>query len=428
MITNGPDDGGVSGGFRGFVVKNLVVCSFFFSYFCTVVLGNFLFETQLIKDFIIESGYSEIYSFQTIYGVGYWVLLGSPYIAIPLAVYVINRTRFSLLFKALGRLGELRKRTYLISVSVLYAYVLLAFIMAEAWGLLVQGGDAVAAVEARFILRERLGFWPLMVVMSMLPFLSIYSVICGLRWGGRFWLYLNAIHFTLLSSLYVLLNMKWPIVLYYISILLAVFVYSRKSFLIRMFFGFFIIVSVFLVVSAFVFRLEVGASDQADYGSDLISKSQYMFLSALNRMAIIYPYYFEIGDVEGAVCEGVLGQLQFGAPCRPSTYVYTRMFGFDGFEGRGTAPAAAHITGFVLGGWPMAVASLFLMSIFIGILSSIPLSMGSLSGSVAIYGAVAGYHLSQVPLEGVLLYDHGFFWVILLVFFLLLLKKLRFRL
>jgi len=45
-------------------------------------------------------------------------------------------------------------------------------------------------------------------------------------------------------------------------------------------------------------------------------------------------------------------------------------------------------------------------------------------GSLAITGGIAGYHFSQVPGEGPLIYDHGVLWVFLMLFLYILSRRI----
>ena len=132
-------------------------------------------------------------------------------------------------------------------------------------------------------------------------------------------------------------------------------------------------------------------------------------------MAVSYPYYYQVFTAEGPVCGGILAQAHRHPACRPSEMIYTRMFGSNEFEHRGTAPLAAHISGYALGGWPIAILALVAASVILGLFSAVPLDDGAMTGSLVILGAVTGYHLSQIPGEGVIFYEHGLFWIGLLL-------------
>ena len=58
-----------------------------------------------------------------------------------------------------------------------------------------------------------------------------------------------------------------------------------------------------------------------------------------------------------------------------------------------------HVSGYALGGWPIALATLFAGSMLLGLFSSLPLDRNVTISALGIVGALAGYHLSQVPGE-----------------------------
>ena len=124
---------------------------------------------------------------------------------------------------------------------------------------------------------------------------------------------------------------------------------------------------------------------------------------ALNRMAVAYATpCSQVFTEEGAVCGGMLAQARRNPTCRPSKVVYRRIFVNDGFENRGRRPraSAVHVSGYALGGWPVAMLALVAGSILLGLFAALPLDRGSATGTVTILGAIAAYHLSQIPGEG----------------------------
>lgn len=66
-------------------------------------------------------------------------------------------------------------------------------------------------------------------------------------------------------------------------------------------------------------------------------------------------------------------------------------------------------------GWPLAWVGLICGSILLGVFAALPLASSSLVGAMAITGGVLGYHLSQLPGEGPIFYDHGVFWTVLML-------------
>lgn len=114
------------------------------------------------------------------------------------------------------------------------------------------------------------------------------------------------------------------------------------------------------------------------------------------------------------LCGGLLAQAHAGQKCRPSFYIYNKIFN-DQFDGRGTAPAAVHITAYALGGWPLAAVGLLCASVLLGLFAALPSSSNSLVAAMATTGGVLGYHLSQLPGEGPIIYDHGVLWTIVML-------------
>jgi hypothetical protein len=137
--------------------------------------------------------------------------------------------------------------------------------------------------------------------------------------------------------------------------------------------------------------------------------------TAINRMALPYPYYYRTFTDEGSICGTIMDRVERKtSPCQPSNLIYKRVFGKDGFEGRGTAPAAAHITGYALGGWTGALCEMLLSSLLIGLFAAVSIG-GAMSATIVVMGAMSAYYLSQLPFEASIIYDHGILWWGLLV-------------
>ncbi|EKM94467.1 hypothetical protein C211_18114, partial [Stutzerimonas degradans] len=58
-----------------------------------------------------------------------------------------------------------------------------------------------------------------------------------------------------MSIFLILLNMKWPVLIYYAGLVLAIFVYAKKFAYIKTVIGFAGLVVMYLLVGAFVVRL-----------------------------------------------------------------------------------------------------------------------------------------------------------------------------
>jgi hypothetical protein len=128
-------------------------------------------------------------------------------------------------------------------------------------------------------------------------------------------------------------------------------------------------------------------------------------------MALPYPFYYATFANEGQICGTLLDRLRRRVnPCQPSLLIYDRMFGDDGFADRGTAPAAFHITGFALGGWPGAVIESILAAVVVGLFMAVPAGQSAVTGTIVVMGILAAYFFSQLPFEGPIVYDHGVLW------------------
>ena len=143
-------------------------------------------------------------------------------------------------------------------------------------------------------------------------------------------------------------------------------------------------------------------------------------INIINRMALAVPYYYSMFSRENIVCGSVFN-ISFNEKnsCEPSLLVYARMFGNDGFSGRGTAPAASHITGYALDGWIGAIFCITITGIIIGgFLAVWPITQKSnMFTTIFVMGSQAAYFCTQLPFEGPIIYSHGILWWGLLVVF-----------
>lgn len=416
---------------RLFISKNLAPIIFLLAYFCTVVVGNIIYWLPFGRVQLQRSDYTaRILQFDTLFSSGYWILLLLPFLVTPIVVVLTRKTMMGLVRNAIVLIPEFKKSEYIVVALVGYCFVLYALIKANAFALFFSGGDAVASVEARFLIRNQVGFIPLAVLMSVLHYISIYALIRWLKGNGFFWCIATFLNVALMSVFLTMLNMKWPILIYYAGLVLSIFVYAKRHAYLKSMVGTVLLVAVYLLISAFVFRLAPVNGEEnfaspdnrphsgivssvTDVGQSATQNAPMLMFAAVNRMAIIFPYYYEVFTREGAVCGGVIAQARIGPACRPSTFIYSRMFD-DRFNGRGTAPASVHITGYAMGGWPVAVLMLVLASLALGLFTCLPLDVSAGVGALAVTGGIVGYHYSQLPLEGPIIYDHGVLWTLLL--------------
>lgn len=483
---------------RGHISRYLPIYSFLAAYLLTVVLGNVNFAMPWGMDTVRTTGMNtEIFKQSTTFSIGYWTLLLSPFIVCPLFFIVFRRLFVKITSKFQPVSFDIGRVQYLIITAVMYAIVLHSFYDADVFHLARAGDTANTSVAARFLLLARLGFLDTMILQALLVFLTYYSLIRTLRRDGIYWTIASIFNFVLMSFLLFELNMKWPVLLFYIGTIMCVFVYTQSRPFTKAIIGGILLLIVYFVISTLVYRIsyqpstpqphtaslgiavptpttaggttstdaKFARSSNARVGADMpappssqtspstaptpqaslpgpepappakrapptgairgifahaggiFGASMHMaplyMAQALNRMAIIYPYYYNVFTDEGNICGNLITQLTPGVKCRPSWLIYTRMFGNDGFEGRGTAPAAAHISAYADGGWPLAMLALVGLSIVLAAFSALPLQGSAIFGSLVIIGSIAGYHFSQIPAEGVVFYAQGFGWVLL---------------
>ena len=435
------------GRLRAWVARNLQTLAFLGAYFVTTVAGNLIFASPLGARSLRLTEYSPRFlDFPNTFTPAFWALLLCPFVITPLIVVATRRVAGPWIRGGVRALPEFNRVVYVAVVSICFGYVIYRFWQADVARLFTSGANMASSIEARFTIRERIGFLTFVPLQALLPYLTWYAVIRALSSRQLFWIVCACIEFLLLTVLLVMTNMKWPLLLFYVSLVLTIFVYVRQRAYLKAVVGAVLVFLAFMGISTFVFRMAppspvavgapaapvVGATaggppaaadanvSQASERVVATARSASTFaptivFSALNRMAVSYPYYYQVFTAEGAVCGGILAQAHRHPACRPSEMIYRRMFGSNEFEHRGTAPLAAHISGYALGGWPIAILALVAASVILGLFSAVPLDNGAMTGSLIILGAVTGYHLSQIPGEGVIFYEHGLLWIGLLL-------------
>jgi hypothetical protein len=388
--------------------SNIVLLTFLGMYALTTVAGNVVYLTQYGSGFAGASIENfDIAEFPTT-DAGYWILLFMPFVVAPPIAFLVKNLVRRPLKEMVPAIPALVPRVYVVLCILFYGYVVYSYYRAGVMGLAAVGLTSAASADARFRILAALGFWPQAVLKSILVFLSVYSVLQALLSGGRFWILASVFNVLLITALLFLLNMKWPVVLFYFAIVLCIIVIpTRISLLVP------VVASVFIVYGATAYFVTRFAS--TGQGHTAYNTFETFVVAAANRMALSYPYYYRTFTYEGQVCGTILDRLERKInPCHPSNLIYERIFGKDGFEGRATAPAAAHITGYALGRWTGAVVAMVLASILIGTFAAVPI-VDAMSATIVVMGALAGYYLSQLPLEAAIIYDHGILWWGLLV-------------
>lgn len=407
---------------RDSVVSQLPLLVFLAAYLLTTVLANILYFTEIGRDLPALSikGFSWA-SFTQDFGVPYWILLLLPFVVAPPVAWVtaiLIRPRQLCLDVTLL---EIPRAWYATAVVALYSFVLVNLAGADPLSHLLAPTDAIEAVEERFSIIESVGFWPLAAMKSLLVFAAVYAVVKAARHGGKFWWGVTALHILILSPSLALLNMKWPLVLFIFVLALGALVAARRHAFIKA--G--VIAGAggvaYLIVSVVLLRLAVPVPGEQPWKTErgpgilaaAVKEAPKLGIVAINRMAMAIPYYYDVFTTEGHICGTIIDRvLRRTNPCQPSTEIYTRMFGDDGFAGRGTAPAAMQITGYALDGWLGALIELTLGSIILGgVLAFWPLAkISDAAATIYIMGCYAAYFMSQLPVEASIIYDHGAIW------------------
>lgn len=396
--------------------------TFLATYFATAVLANIIFLTEFgsswpaisISDFSWNN-------FTVTFGLEYWALILCPFLLAPLFAATGKMLAAPVLRFIKPAIQEIDRTTFTLTSALLYFYIYLSLLRAGAVQAILGGATGVETVEARFRLLENLGYWPQAAMMSLGVFLAVYSIIKALRRRGIFWTIFAALHVAALSLALLLLSMKWPLVLFLIMVAVCVFLYSP-----RLPIGHLALVGVLIVVAYFGTSIALLRLTNYDADGNRIVTEQSitnriavaittnvprLAVQAMNRMAISVPYYYEIFSIDRP-CGDLLDRIKRKpSPCHPSTLVYESMFPADGFEGRGTAPAAIHISGYALQGWTGALIELGLAGLILGgFMAAWKYAASDIWAAIFAMGAYIGYFCSQSPIEATIIYPHGLTW------------------
>jgi hypothetical protein len=422
--------------------------TFLGSYFALTVLGNLIYFLPLGDELgshtIVEFS---IGKFSTAGSPTYWILLLLPFALVPPAVVAVKRLAAPI-GPIAARLPALSKAEYSAALAVCYAYVAMSLWRADAIALLLRGTDFSSAVQERFALIDLLGFWPLVVLKSILVALSCYGFVRALTSRDRFWLAASGFNLVAMSVALTLLNMKWPLVLFYLVHLAAIMLVAERKLMPAAVFATLACVSYFsvsfLLVRAVPAHLilapesrhqaalpvepapaaapapapapppaPVTAPASATAAVDRLSAAALAAAGVVNRMAQPFPYYVEsFADAAGKCGTLTTRLLREPSPCQPSNLVYAQMFS-DQFAGVGTAPQAPHVTGFALNGWSGAIIELLATSVVLGLFAATAGSTSAEQATITVLGVLTGYFFSQLPFEGPLIYDHGVVWWLL---------------
>ncbi len=428
---------------RQLLTSNIALSSFLFSYWATILLGNLIYATPYGSALLRSAAYrTAILQFPTTFSTGYWVLLFSPLVAIPLVLAVARpllRRPVTALFESVSSFS---KWDFAAVTLLIYGLVFFAFYRSGAIGLFWSGTNATDAIEARFTMQARISFLEKVTIYSIMPFLAYYAFVAFLRDRDRFWAFASFLSCTVAFVVLIFLNMKWPVLLFSIGLVVAFLMFSQpRRFWVKLTGSIVVLTAMYLLVSTIVFRLapepvqpaslaERIDDDMAlnlgfDFGvveraqtvtGTAIWRAPFLLAHAINRMAVSFPYYYLIFSEKGAVCGSLIQQYLPGTkPCHPSYLVYKSIFGADGYEDRGTAPAAPHITAYAFNGWIGAILGLLGMGLVLAFFAAVPYTAGPMARTWTVLGAVVGYHLSQVPGDEIVFYATGIIWPFLLI-------------
>jgi hypothetical protein len=418
---------------RDFVARNAPLLVLLTAYLILTVLMNIVFAIYDDQPALSSVKPFSIHDFP-IWTPGYWILLFLPFVLVPPIAIFVREVFQRWVAGLVGLLPEFRLFDYLLIICVCYAIVVDAMIRADALGLLLHASDSVSSVEARFELLSRLRSYERSFLQSVLVFLTLYSLVRAMRFRSWLWLSIFAVNLIAMATLLVLLNMKWPVIVLFGGVVTATALFGRRRLLYTAL-GIGGMLCAYFLVATVVLRIpQPGGPQQERAGTTAqaydnqaalslkgtilaaVSSSPRLIVTGLVRMAIPYPFYYRTFTNEGPICGTILDRLEkHHIPCAPTQIVYERMFGDDGFAGRGTAPAPFHTTGYALDGWPGAIIETILTAIAIGLFMAVPARLSSMAGTITVMGVLTAYFFSQLPFEGPVLYDHGCLWWALLV-------------
>ncbi len=435
---------------RAFILPGIPLYIFLGALFFFTILGNLLYATPFGVDLpsfnVRDFSWGQ---FHEPFGLKFWLLLFLPVILSPIA-FGVRRVASPLALTISPIIPEIPKTVFLITTIALYAFAIKALIDADALGRFLSGHNAVGAVENRFSLLAVLGFKPQMVLKSLLVFLSVYGAVRAAREGRLFWPIATGVNVVVLTICLVLLNMKWPAVLYILTLGVCVFATAKRHPYIKAAAITASGIALFFVLSAVLLRWfpepEVvsvapiivqqkppSISQEIQQGPILTPQpatknpitafntlngaiffSPAILTGAINRMAVSVPFYFQFHAFAGDNCKAALWRMWMKRPlaCEPSLIVYTALFGYDEFANRGTAPAAVNLYSYALAGWPGAIFETTLTLVILGLFLAVwgPAQNNAVAMAAFVMGSYAGYSFSQLPVEGPIIYDTGMLW------------------
>ncbi|WP_319797010.1 hypothetical protein [Nitrobacter sp.] len=412
--------------FRSTICDNLALIVFLTAYFFLTVLGNLIYLIpggDIIGRIAIED--FSIANFKTAKSGGYFLLLFLPFIVTPIVAIFTRRFLGQYVNRTVKLFTDFSRLDFIAIEVIVYSYVFFSFWNADAVELLTRGSDVYDAVRSRYDLLDRLGYWPQMSLKSLLVFLACYGFVRAIRSRETFWIVAAAVNFILTTIFLVLLNMKWPLLVFYMALVVSTFAFARKRPYSGTLMMSLVTLLAYTLISIALLRVVPPPSSNPGHlfgrvKSTALTSKTLLAATLLNRMAQPYPYYFDVFTQDGPVCGTLTDRIMRKVnPCQPSNLIYSRMFGdtgFDEFVSRnGTSPQSVHVYGYALNGWPGAMIELILASVVLGLFISVPAMTSNIAATIVVMGALTGYYFSQLPFEGAIIYDHGILWWGLLI-------------
>lgn len=399
----------------------------------------------------------------------FWVLVLSPFVVLPLIIVLTRRVVSPVAPAIMRALPELSLAMFFAMSAVCWGYIIYAFRAGNVVELFMSAQDWRSSIEMRFKIASELGILPFIVLFSILTFLTVYATTNAIREKSLTWIALATFHVLFLFVSLVLLNRKWPAVLL-ILMLSATFFLNAPKYRVLLAATLAVLgAATYLIISVIVFRAVptiapssppapvsgVSASpankssivhikpsvhpnksskpsekasnrvipyqektyvDISMYLNKAVVKATKMTPMLLEklvkRMAVPALFYYDIFTARGPFCGSMIeGYLKTPGSCHPSYVVYNSMFPSN-LADKGTAPIAFHIYEYARDSWAGTAISLVVGAIILSLFSALwPfVQERPLAGAMMVMGVYAGYFLSQLPLEGAVLYYHGAVW------------------
>lgn len=439
----------------------LPVSVFVLAYFCTTVLGNILYDTPIGDTWPTRSMPDFKWSqFQQPFGFGFWILLLSPLAVTPFLSLIIAARSRPLIERIEKTIPELSKGFFATVNCICIVYIAYSLYRAGATTKLLAGENTLDAVRYRFSLQSDLGLLPRFVLMSALQFLSIYAIVKSIRTRQAYWIAFATINITAVSAFLILINMKWPIIVFELTIAAAALVCIKKRFILASSITLLLCLLTYFAISFALLRVDSstdfapeahpamvspfekqGSKDrlpeilakksipqfiyretkrgdeklvvQTNKGLPFYDVVLNLIIVAINRLAMTAPFYYDIFTTYGQICGSFFDRviLRRASSCHPSILVYSQMFPNDGFNGRGTAPAAHQIYEYARGGWVGAIVALVIGALIIGIYTACYfIRYRDIFIAIFVMGIPASYMLSQLPVDSTIISETGALW------------------